>query len=382
LHLIKAAVTAAAAAPAEATSNRTVSVASDQTFSNINNADSLLTGRSENKENESIATSTNTSSRVAFKDDDLKGENFHPDLAKLAKNKDVTKTNTSIRIKKEKSFIIDLYNKTTNSHFETPSPILINTPRLKSPAPTNHHSSPPPTHSKEMTKSHEIHTNYSENTSNNLSELEMNQPGLNIKNSKIDTTTHTNITNTNNDVNKHLLNLSTSINNDPFYDNNLTNRSNQGYSNGNKATEDFLNEIRMSHQSLQTPKPKKLYSNSPSSQKPPHMLPPLTPNRKFMSYGNIDNSYNYDVSLSQQLSPRANPNETYSNNFTYINGQNRNHSLPNSRGINNFDTNNNHLGRSDEYSASDLANQEFDALQSRRKLLHELSVTIFGYSMS
>ena len=126
----------------------------------------------------------------------------------------------------------------------------------------------------------------------------------------------------------------------------------------------------MSNQSFQTPK--NFYSNSPSAQKPPHMLPPLNASRKYMSFGNIENSIDYNSSYAQQTPP--NPHESYTNNTMHTNGHgnNKNSSLPNSREINNFEMNNPMYA--DDYLASDAASQEFDALQSRRKLLHELSV--------
>lgn len=149
-----------------------------------------------------------------------------------------------------------------------------------------------------------------------------------------------------------------------------------------KATEDFLNEIRMSNQSFQTPlssNRKKMFSNPGSAHKPPHTLPPLNASKKYMSINN--NSIDTEINNNNYESI-FNGIEVYSNTPGNLSHQNQSRTSINhsnlSIGYNNPNQINDQMypeNFSNTNNNNNL-NQEFDALQSRRRLLHELSVYI------
>jgi hypothetical protein len=147
-----------------------------------------------------------------------------------------------------------------------------------------------------------------------------------------------------------------------------------------KATEDFLNEIRMSNQSFQTPlssNRKKIFSNPGSAHKPPHTLPPLNASKKYMSI----NNNNVDTEINNNnYESIFNGIEVYSNTPSNVSHQNQSRTSINhsnlSIGYNPNQINDQIFPENFSKTNNNNLNQEFDALQSRRRLLHELSVYI------
>lgn len=288
--------------------------------------DSLLSVRSENP----IITDTI---------DDLKAD--EEEEADLILEQDFSIRSIS-KVNREKSFIIDLYNKTNNTKIELKSTTPIKRSAIKTPIKTFRVSSATDTKNIEM-----FDEANSESINNNLNSH---------NNHNINSFHHNNNVNMISNQTPPPLNLH-EINSD-YYAATKTPNPN------NKATEDFLNEIRMSNTSMQRPlsSKNKFYSNSPS-QKPPHVLPPLNASKKYMSINNsnIEND-NYDSLFTNE--PYSNVSSNDQNRANFHNGYNANST-----------TNqiNDPLIYSGDYQQNNY-NQDFDALQSRRRLLHELSV--------
>lgn len=260
----------------------------------------------------------------------------------LNHKRDFTTTNLSIKVKKEKSFIVELYNKTNNSNFEikSPTPVKISktTPRLDSTTPIMSNSN--------------LNQKTDPNAHNNDKQNITTPPKPQTPPSQL---------NSIGDINPYLNHTPT---------NNTTNKAN-----------DFLDELRSSNTAMQYQSPitprKGVFPSSPS-QKPPHFVPPLNASKKYMSYG-LNNS-------SMDSYNSMNPNNFNVNYDAYNNGFQNNVMYPNvpsrsgMRGINGpatfnlaqpVDTMN--YNNLNNYQPS-VGNNDFDALQSRRRLLHELSV--------